>query len=392
MRPPMHHPFSPMTGVGPFGMARTTELTVDPLGNVARQEGTSQLPFLLGNLSHLMIEPLPETAEQSWTVAHGTGVVIKEGGPPRFGPFANDEGFVPAREKTVYTIESATDKQVVIRKQYEFRAKATGDDKPPFEITGEGKYTFNKAEGVSGGLDFKMRVTVSKGELRAEIPVKASYHLVDEAEKAAMAKAEKEAEAEAKRPLAGKEATDVLADLKSGDQMRTIRASQQLATKTPEKPDPEIAKALMEVVLGPQNTAVKAAAARALEKWSTPAEVPGLIKALGDSFPMIPTSAIKALTRHKAPEAIEPVAAKLKDLSTRHAAAEFLKAAGPAAEPAVVKLLENLDPWVRREAASILKVIGTKDSIPALEKATDDPDVFAKNNAKEALAAVKARQ
>jgi hypothetical protein len=126
--PRMPTPFSPMTGVGPMGMIRTSELTVDPLGNIARQEGTSQLPFLLGNLSHLMIEPLPETPESSWTLAHGSGVVIKEGGPPRFGPFANDEGFVPATVKTVYTIES----QTVSAQQYhltpggEGRGEATG--------------------------------------------------------------------------------------------------------------------------------------------------------------------------------------------------------------------------------------------------------------------------
>jgi len=41
----------------------------------------------------------------------------------------------------------------------------------------------------------------------------------------------------------------------------------------------------------------------------------------------------------------------------------------------------------------VLKVIGTRQCIPALEKtATSDPNVFAKNAAKEALAAVKGRE
>ena len=232
---PRMHAFSPMTGVGAMGMARTTELTVDSQGNVARQEGTSQLPFLLGNLSHLMIERLPQTDERTWTVAHGSGVVIKEGGPPAFGPRANDEGFVPAKEKTVYTVESTTDNLVVIGKQYEFRAAATGGDKPPFEITGGGKWTFNKAEGVSNNLDFAMKVTVRKGGLAVEIPVKATYHLINEAEKAALAKTAKEHEAEAKRPLAASDMADAVADLKSGDQMRLVRATQQLGARRPRK-------------------------------------------------------------------------------------------------------------------------------------------------------------
>ncbi len=81
----------------------------------------------------------------------------------------------------------------------------------------------------------------------------------------------------------------------------------------------------------------------------------------------------------------------LGDPFTRAPAAEFLKAAGPSAEPAVLKLLENPDSGVRKEAASILKTIGTKESVAALEKAANDPDVFVKNSAKEALTAVQGR-
>ena len=388
--PRMHSPFSPTTGVGPFGMARETELTVDPLGNVARQEGTSQLPFLMGNLSQLMIEHLPETPQQAWTVAHGSGIVIKEGGPPRFGPHANDEGFVPAKEKTTYTVESTTAKAVVIRKEYEFKAAATGSDKPPFEISGDGKYTFNKQEGVSGSLDFTMKLTLRKGGLAIDVPVKATYHLIEEAERAAMAKDAKEAEAERKRPLAEGQMADILADLKSGKKDRLMRALRQIVMKTPEKPDEEIAKALEAVLRSDQDNFLRSLAARALEKWSTPANVPGLIKALDDK--LLRGSAIKALVKYKSPEAIEPISKQLNDLFTRGPAVEFLKKMGPAAEPAVVKQLESLAPAVRKEAALILKEIGTDQSLAALEKATADPDGGVEGAAREAIAAIKKRQ
>ncbi len=309
MGPPMHgmgprmmHPFSPMTGVGPFGMARTTELTVDPQGNIARQEGTSQLPFLLGNLSHLMIEPLPGTEEKTWTVAHGSGVVIKEGGPPLFGPFANDEGYVPASEKTVYTIESATDKLAVIRKQYEFRATATGSDKPPFEITGDGKWTFNKAEGVSGDLDFNMKVTIRKGGLGVEIPVKATYHLLDEAEQAKLAEQSKEAAEKAKQKLAerakppsSEEAKSLVADLESGDQGRLIRATLQLVQKKPKEPNRAVAKALETILSENDNVSLRINAAWALQNWGTKESLPSLKKALKDSNRLVQMHAKKAI-------------------------------------------------------------------------------------------------
>ncbi|MGQ9576340.1 MAG: SHD1 domain-containing protein [Thermoguttaceae bacterium] len=315
MRPPMHgmgprmSPFSPMTGVGPFGMARTTELTVDPLGNIARQEGTSHLPFLLGNLSHLMIERLPGTEEKTWTVDRASGVVIKEGGPPRFGPFANDEGFVPARERTTYTIESATDKLVVIRKQYEFRAAATGSEKPPFEISGEGKYTFNKAEGVSGDLDFAMRVTIRKGGLGVEIPVKATYHLLDEAERAKLAEqskemAEKSKEllekakqmlAERTRPPSTEEAKSLVADLESGDRGRLMRAMFQLMQRKPKEPNRAVAKALETILSENENISMRINAAQALQNWGTKESLPVLKKAAKDSNRLVQMHAKRAI-------------------------------------------------------------------------------------------------
>ncbi len=45
---PRMHAFSPMTGVGAMGMARTTELTVDSQGNVARRKGPPSFPSSWG--------------------------------------------------------------------------------------------------------------------------------------------------------------------------------------------------------------------------------------------------------------------------------------------------------------------------------------------------------
>ncbi len=313
---PGMYPFSPMTGVGPFGMARTTELTVDPLGNIARQEGTSHLPFLLGELSELMIEPLSGAGEPSWTVDRGSGVIMKDSGPPRFGPFAREEGFVPARERTTYTIESATDKLVVIRKQYEFRAAATGSDKPPFEITGDGKWTFDKQEGVSKDLDFSMKVTVRKGGLGVEIPVKATYRLLSEAERAKQAEQSKQQAEKLKESLEkGKEAAEkarqmladrakpptpeeakaLVADLESGEMGRVIRATHQLMQKKPKEPNREVAEALENILAENQNVSLRINAAQALQNWGTKESLPVLKKAANDPNRLVQIHAKKAI-------------------------------------------------------------------------------------------------
>jgi len=185
---------------------------------------------------------------------------------------------------------------------------------------------------------------------------------------------------------------DILADLKSGEKVRVTRATRRLCTGTSGTPNADIAKALEALLVSPDSDFVRADAAKALEKWSTPAVVPGLIKAVNDRNPMVRWSAIKTLIKYRAKDAIQPISTKLDDVFTRTVAAEFLKAVGPAAEPAVVGLLENRDPAVRREACSVLKAIGTKESISALEKAANDSDSLVKKNAIEAVAAVKERQ
>jgi HEAT repeat protein len=382
-------PASPMTGVGPFSAVRPSRVTLDAQGNITREEGSSQLPYLLGNLSHLMIEPLPKTVDQTWTVANDSGIVIKDMFP-QFGPFAGNEERLPAPEKTTYRIETSDDKLTVIHKEYRLKTAETEQGKPRFEIEGKGKLTFNKALGVFAELDYSMKMVARSGNVTAEIPVKVTYHLIDEAERAKLEQAAKEAQAERKKPLTAKDLEAALADLESGDTPRMIRAAQQLAQKSPEQPDAKVAKALEKLLAG-REAVLRTYAAKALESWSTPESVPALVGALGDESSMVRVSAIKALGKHKATEAIKPIAERLGELSDRGAAAEFLKAMGPAAEPAVLKQLESEEWRVRQEAVAILKEIGTEASIPALEKAQNDPNGFVKRRAKDALSAVKSR-
>ncbi|NLX54189.1 MAG: HEAT repeat domain-containing protein [Planctomycetaceae bacterium] len=382
-------PASPMTGVGPFSPARPSGLTLDPLGNITREEGSSQLPYLLGNLSHLMIEPLPKTADQTWTVANDSGIVIKDMFP-QFGPFAGNEERLPAQEKMTYAIETNDDKLTVIQKKYELKTAETEQGKPRFEMEGQGKLTFNKALGVFEKLDYSMKMVARSGNLSAEIPIKVTYHLMDEAEQAQLEQAAREAQAERKAPLTEEDLEAALADLQSGDTPRMIRAAQQFAQKSPEQPDAQVAQALENLLAG-REAVLRSFAAKALESWSTPESVPALVEALGDDSAMVRVSAIKALGQHKAKEAIAPIAERLGEMSDRGAAAEFLKTMGPDAEPAVLKQLESAEWRVRREAVAILKEIGSEASIPALEKAQDDPNGFVKRSAKDALSAVKSR-
>jgi HEAT repeat protein len=72
-------------------------------------------------------------------------------------------------------------------------------------------------------------------------------------------------------------------------------------------------------------------------------------------------------------------------------ARDALKACGAAAEDPVRKLLQSDQRQDRLDAVSVLQVIGTKASIPDLEKAKTDKDRSVQDGAKKALKLIAER-
>ena len=64
----------------------------------------------------------------------------------------------------------------------------------------------------------------------------------------------------------------------------------------------------------------------------------------------------------------------------------------PVAEKAVLKLLENPNVGIRVEGCHILKEVGAKASVPALETATKDSNAGYASAAAEALKAIAERK
>ena len=90
---------------------RTKEATIriDPHGRLLESKGEAPLPYLLGDLSELVIEPLPQAEKVSWTIGGDPGVAVVSLQYPfwRFSQPGFREG-VPAAEKTVYTVEKVS--------------------------------------------------------------------------------------------------------------------------------------------------------------------------------------------------------------------------------------------------------------------------------------------
>ncbi len=278
-------------------------IRIDSFGRLLESKGEAPLPYLLGDLSELVVEPLSRTEEASWTITSDPGIAVVSLHYPywRSSLVAFREG-VPAAEKTVYSVQGESDKFILISKHYEMTSAATLAGKPRIEAAGDGKLKFDTQRGVFASLDFDMRVTVRDSNKTEDTPLHISYRLLSEEDLAEEArdaqKAKEEAERAKKekaRPLIDKEIETALADLASGDGDSVDAAAKRLADKKPQQPNPKVAKALEAVMLHGENVGHRAEAARALKNWSTPQSVPGLMKALDDSWPPVRSNAMEAL-------------------------------------------------------------------------------------------------
>ncbi len=230
---------------------KETVIRIDSHGKVLESKGNAPLPYLLGDLSELVVEPLPKGNESSWTITGDPGVAVVTVDYPywRSSRVRFREG-IPAVEKTVYTVEDESDGLLVIGKRYEMTSAATVGGKPRIEATGEGKLKFDPQRGVFAALDFDMRVTVRDTNRTEETPLHISYRLLSDEEIAEAAQEEQKAKEEVEnaqrekvRPLNDREIRAALADLASGDAQRVGKSLKLLGEKKPQEPAPKVARA-----------------------------------------------------------------------------------------------------------------------------------------------------
>ncbi len=168
-----------------------------------------------------------------------------------------------------------------------------------------------------------------------------------------------------------------------------MNALSTLKETLPDERRAEVVKAL-EPLLNDTNIFTRQEAVDALGVWGDKDTVPILLKAMRDKDTR--RQAMKALGRLKDERAAEPLAERLEEFFDRHDAAEALKSMGTIAEKAVLARLNHHDWQVSTTVCEILGAVGTKQSIPPLEKVAAAGDHMVVDSAKKALQSIKARQ
>ena len=196
-------------------------------------------------------------------------------------------------------------------------------------------------------------------------------------------------------PLASSSSSSVdalLTDLNSGNAHAVQIATGRLgaAGDWPEDRRADVATALASVATSSTDRTLRDVAGRALVSWVTPDQMPALRQMLADDHFVVRRHALDALAAIGSVEAAE-IAVSAVDAEGPFVI-RSLKAIGPAAEPATLRLMDHPEWNIRMEASRLLGEIGSASSIPALQRATNDSNGIVQNSARQSLDAIGRRQ
>lgn len=279
---------------GPFGpFAKTTfagktltmnKITLKPNGEVAAMEGDSHLPYLLGNVSLLPFEMLPNDNNRAWRHNAKLSVVEKSNRGYPFGPrgpgspFGQpDEKQQAATEFTDYAIQTEDTERIVLKKNYQFNKPKVVDD-PSMDVTGEGIWTFNLRDHLPEAIDFKQKLTIVDGNTQTAFPISIRYQRLSadaiakleldaQQKRDEVNKKQAEDKQRAEAPLTALEKNDSMQSLSSTNTGKLTEALDFLRRKTPTEPDLDVAAAV-EKLLKHSNSKIQEAARAALVNWS----------------------------------------------------------------------------------------------------------------------------
>ncbi len=170
--------------------------------------------------------------------------------------------------------------------------------------------------------------------------------------------------------LDGASIDDLLKIIATKSDHRRVLAAEQLREHSSAGSDPEVTKKLAEL-LKVEEITVRAAVAKALEKWYSPEIKDIVLKNFKSTTIEVHQSMMKILAANKVEGSAPLIAGRLSDKDDRKLAMELLISFGEPAQPAVIALLKHEDSKIKMMACDILKEIGTDDARTAMKNAVD---------------------
>lgn len=389
------------------------QFLADAWGEVRKFRGNVCLPCLLGPLGTVAVDSLPANGEKTWKRQELLAVTLSGpasrdplGGirpagfsmdrqrPLPFGPFIGPNEYerrCPAIWQARYSADKPTGTTVVIHKRLEIRTTDQTTTDPKLELVGSGEMVFDLAEGMPRTVKFSGKLTMREGGNSLNVPVRLRCERTsaDESKPASDSSKTPPAKARGGKDNSDADRLDVLlGDLraKHRDWNKRFAALEELSLMTPvEQRREEVAKVL-EGVLADKNYSARLSALRVVQIWRLRENVPAVIRLINPpESESMRRKAMETLGHSGDARAATPLAQRLKDTTDRASALRALCELGPAAEDAVLVLLNDVDADVREAACDVLGEIGGPKSITALKELSDRSEGRMQESAEEAI-------
>ena len=395
-------------------------------GEIVEFNGEESLPYVLGPLGQLFIEPLDPYGEPTWSSEYTTSlrIVKREANDPlsrarsrmrmpfnrrgRFNPFGEEPEeetikVIPAVERTSYRLGAELNNRITIHKKYEFTTTSS-PKRPYLSVAGSGEIVFDRKLGMPASLDYRATITQNDEDGSVDkLPITLSYTLRDpEVVKKERAAARQRAEEQRKREQEErtkpnpKLVDELLASIRRAEGGHgALQHLQRLAriAVVSEKRD-----AVLKVARNHRsnsNAFIQGSAAEIFCKWSTEDDIDEMWNIVFDKNHMLNNArkvAIARLVEFNQPGLYPKLIRLMNNISMRHDLKKKLIAAGPVVEEPVLESFDSVkDAGVRRDLVEVLQKVGTEKSISMLEGLATGSDFSMKFPARRALDAIRAR-
>jgi serine protease Do len=331
---------------------------------------------------------------------------------PSFGPYGLEQppqfAFLSARIRNAYRIlERRPDGKAVVERTYTLEAGGDGDN-PDARIAGSGRFIFDPQLACVESMDFKQTMTVSQQNVDVSIPMHYTFKLATPQEfiQSQLSPAALRAKSGRVSRIRGARGGTDASPEKQVDELlaeigRQISAGDHPMSELNELGDlpvvpsrqAKVCRVLLLLVSG-GHSFEETSALQSLQRWADSSCVLPLIKLLEGGEDFRRGQIAEVLGKLGDPRAAQPLAKLMAEDDFAFRYAQALESLGPAAEKAVLPLLEHKDDDVRRTACGVLEKVGTQQSLAALEAMlkADHENSFAAHSAERAIDEIRSRE
>jgi hypothetical protein len=392
---------------GPYPESR--EIIIDKTGRILRVSGDSALPAPLGSLLASFLTQVPAEPTAGWEKEDDVLLLDEPllGGPviafqSSFGPMPYYPGRQPqatlaAHRKTSVKVTESTPEAVTIQQEMSVESALRTGNEPRVSGRTRVRVVLGRAEGWPRLVDVEGESAAATDNVSRRSVVTLKWQLLEGAER------ETALNPPPPRPqeIPAADVTKLVADLQSDNPGIRQNAARELAMSGRSlKATPEVLGLAVKLSTDRDDT-LREAGQTLLANYGTSEQVPQMLRALKEASEVSVRMALaKGMGRLGDPRGAEPLAELIATGQSDQTSfykhntpvTEALVKIGPPAERAVLALLKEKHSDTRILACNVLKEIGSKKSLPALEELTGNSVKEVSEAAAEAARSIHSRE